>query len=148
MAIHDALRELPGRKSEVRAAVAHWHPSSRRLTAFACGHAPLILIRSSGQVEHLAGESDTRLGGRARPRPAEAATTMASGDRLILVSDGVIDRSLDKGGRLGLDGIADAARLPDTDGAAATVRSVHDAVLSASDADLDDDAAVICLALH
>ena len=50
---------------------------------------------------------------------------MASGDRFILVSDGVIDRSLDKGGRLGLDGIADAARRPDTDGAAATVRGVQ-----------------------
>jgi stage II sporulation SpoE-like protein len=107
-----------------------------------------LVIRESGQVEQVAGESETRLGGRSRPRPSEQATALASGDRLILVSDGVIDRPLKAGGKLGLDGVADAARQPDIEGAAATVRSVHDAVLTCSDTDLDDDAAAICLALH
>jgi AcrR family transcriptional regulator len=148
LSIHQALRELPGRKSEVRAAVAHWHPSSRRLSLVAGGHAPLLVVRSSGQVEPLVGESDTPLGGRARPRPAEDVTTLAPGDRLLLVSDGVIDRPVKGGGTLGLEGVAAAARRPDTEGAAATVRSVHDAVLSASNVDLDDDAAAICLAVH
>lgn len=148
LAIHDSLRALPGRKSEVRAAIAHWHPSSRRLSTVAGGHAPLLVIRSSGQVEHLAGESETALGGRSRPRPSEDVTTLAPGDRLVLVSDGVIDRPLEGGGKLGLDGVAAAAQRPDTDGAAATVRRIHDAVLSASDVDLEDDAAAICLALH
>lgn len=148
LAIHDALRELPERRSEVRAAIAHWHPSSRRLRTVAGGHAPLLVVRASGQVERLAGESDTVLGGRSRPRPSDEITTLAPGDRLILVSDGVIGRRLKGGEELGLDGVAAAARRPDTEGAAATVRSIHDAVLSASDADLDDDAAAICLALH
>ena len=148
LSIHESLRELPGRRSEVRAAIARWHPSSRRLSVVACGHSPLTVVRGSGEVVHLAGESDTRLGGRARPKPAEAETTLARGDRLVMVSDGVIDLTLESGGKLGLAGVAAAARQPDTEGAAATVRSIHDAVLSASDADLDDDAAAICLALH
>lgn len=147
-AIHEALRELPGRKSHVRAAVAHWHPASRRLRAVACGHAPLILMRGSGQTESIAGDSETPLGGRPRPEPSEESTTLGPGDRLLLVSDGVMDRPLEGGGKLGLDGVAAAALQPDTEGAAATVRSVHDAVLSASDVDLDDDAAAICLAVH
>ena len=121
---------------------------SRQLSAVACGHSPMIVLRASGQVEHLAGDSDTALGGRAKPKPAEEETTLQSGDRVILVSDGVIDRPMRDGGRLGLDGVAAAAQQPDTDGAAATVRAIHDAVLTASDADLDDDAAVICLALQ
>jgi AcrR family transcriptional regulator len=146
LAIHTALRELPGKRSQVRAAIAHWHPSSRRLTAVAAGHTPFVVLRSSGQVEHLAGESDTPLG-HGKPRPAEAETTLASGDRVVIVSDGVIERRRD-GETLGLDGVAAAAQQPDTDGAAATVRAVHDAVLSANDSELDDDAAVICLALH
>jgi serine phosphatase RsbU (regulator of sigma subunit) len=148
LSIHDALRELPGRKSEVRAAIAHWHPSSRRLGAVAFGHAPLLVIRASGQLEELVGESETSLGGRARPRPAEEQTTLAPGDRLVMVSDGVLDRPTNNGGKLGLDGVAAAARHPDIEGAAATVRSVHDAVLTASDVDLDDDATAICLALQ
>jgi AcrR family transcriptional regulator len=148
LAIHDALRELSGRKSEVRAAIAHWHPSSKRLSAVACGHAPLLVIRSSGQVEELVGGSDTRLGGRSRPRPAEDETRLERGDRLVLVSDGVVQRPVKGGGTLGLDGVAEAARQPDIEGAAATVRSVHDAVLSQGSVDLDDDAAAICLAVH
>jgi serine phosphatase RsbU (regulator of sigma subunit) len=148
LAIHEALSELPGRRSQVRAAIAHWHPSSRQLTVVASGHSPMIVLRASGQVEHLAGDSETPLGGRAKPKPVEEQTVLQSGDRVILVSDGVIDRPMKDGGRLGLEGVAAAAQQPDTDGAAATVRGVHDAVLSGSDAELDDDAAVICLALH
>jgi serine phosphatase RsbU (regulator of sigma subunit) len=147
LAIHDTLRELPGRKSEVRAAVALWHPSSRRLTTVACGHSPLLVVRASGQVEHLAQESETPLGGRSRPKPAERSTTLDPGDRLLLFSDGVIGRPVKGGGTLGIEGVKAAARRPDVDGAAPTVRSVHDAVLSASDTDLEDDAAVICLAV-
>jgi serine phosphatase RsbU (regulator of sigma subunit) len=148
LAIHDTLRELPGAKSYVRAAIVHWHPTSRRLGAVACGHAPLLVIRGSGLIEHVVGEGETPLGGRSRPKPVEALTELGPADRVLLVSDGVIDRPLDGGGKLGLEGVADAARRPDTEGAAATVRSVHDAVLSATEADLDDDAAAICLAVH
>jgi serine phosphatase RsbU (regulator of sigma subunit) len=147
LAIHDALRELPGPKSEVRAAIALWHPSSKRLSAAASGHSPLLVIRASGQVEELVGESDARLGARSRPRPVEDETTLERGDRLVMVSDGVIDRPLKGGGKLGLDGVVEAARRPDTEGAAATVRSVHDAVLSQGAVDLNDDAAAICLAV-
>jgi hypothetical protein len=96
----------------------------------------------------LIGDSETNLGGRSRPRPVEDTTSLARGDRLVLVSDGVVERPLKGGGRLGLDGVAEAARQPDIEGAAATVRSVHDAVLSRGAVDLEDDAAAICLAVH
>src|SRR5215218_6809694 len=71
-------------------AVGRWCPSSHELQLVACGHAPLLLLRASGQVEQLVGDSDTPLGGRAAPRPSEAKTTLEPGDRLLLVSDGVL----------------------------------------------------------
>jgi serine phosphatase RsbU (regulator of sigma subunit) len=86
------------------------------------------------------------LGGRGSPKPVERSTRLGAGDRLVLVSDGVVGPGT---GRAGLrsDDVIKAASSSSSGSAADTVRKVHGAVLEASDGDLRDDATVVCLAV-
>jgi serine phosphatase RsbU (regulator of sigma subunit) len=73
--------------------------------------------------------------------------TLARGERLVMVSDGVIKSGKGKAG-LGFDGVADAALRSERATAADTVREIHRAVLGASNGELTDDATVVCLSVQ
>jgi serine phosphatase RsbU (regulator of sigma subunit) len=87
------------------------------------------------------------LGGRASAKPAERSTSLAPGDRLILVSDGVINAGEGKAG-LGIDGVVKAALRSERGTGADTVREIHRAVLAAAEGELSDDATAVCLAVE
>ena len=70
---------------------------------------------------------------------------IAAGERLLLLSDGVLDRPTLDGGTIGLDGIRDAARKAPDNSAAGTLRAIEDAVREAVDTPLADDATVVVL---
>jgi len=65
------------------------------------------------------------------------------GERLILVSDAILERPLVGGGRLGLDGIHDAIVKAPIASAAGTLRAIEDAVREAVEDPLGDDATVV-----
>ena len=90
MLMHRTLREMPGPAAEMTAIVARWDPATFRLELVNCGHTTPLLIRGDRTVEQVDMPARRGLGGRAGPRPAELATTLEPGDRLILCSDGVI----------------------------------------------------------
>jgi len=144
--MHQTLREMPGPRSEMTAVAAHWDPASNRLRVANCGHVAPVIIRVDGENEHLDVPKGHGLGGRASPKPAQRESQLDSGDRLVMVSDGVIQRGGGKAG-LGVDGVVEAALRSERATAADTVRRIHAAVLEASDGDLDDDATAVCLAL-
>ena len=73
----------------------------------------------------------------------EHATTLTAGDRLVLVSDGVIECGDGKAG-LGIEGVIRAALRSERETAADTVRQVHRAVLDVGEP-LADDATAVCL---
>jgi serine phosphatase RsbU (regulator of sigma subunit) len=111
-----------------------------------CGHVAPLVIRADGTTERLAVREAHGLGGRASPKPSERTERLSAGDRLILVSDGVIKGGAGKAG-LGFDGLIAAACRSERASAADTVRKIHQAVLDASEGELEDDATAVCLSV-
>ena len=145
--MHQTLREMPGPRAEMTAVAARWDPVTSELTVANCGHLPPVLLRGDGQVETVGAQEGHGLGGRASPKPAERSTALAPGDRLLLVSDGVVKSGAGQAG-LGLEGLVRAALRSDRGTAADTVRELHRMVLVASDGDLSDDATAVCLSVQ
>jgi serine phosphatase RsbU (regulator of sigma subunit) len=146
MVMHRALKEMPGPRSEMTAVIAHWDPATRELRIASCGHVPPVVIRKSGDVEHLRTTEGRGLGGRSRPTPAERATLLEPGDRVLMVSDGVMVKGEGKAG-LGMGGVIAAACHSERGTAADTIRRVHTSVLDATNGELRDDATALCLSV-
>lgn len=147
MVMHRTLSEMPGRKAEMAACVTRWDPASYELEIANCGHVAPFILREDGTAERPSGRARGRgLGGRAVPRPQTETLPLNPGDRLLMVSNGVIDEGEGLAG-LGEEGMIEAALGSDSAGAADTVRSVHSAVLKKSCGELQDDATAVCLSV-
>jgi serine phosphatase RsbU (regulator of sigma subunit) len=144
MVMHRALKEMPGLRAEMSAVIARWDSATHELEVANCGHLPPVLLRRSDRVERLRVAEGRGLGGRSRPTPAQRRTELGPGDRLVIVSDGVVEGGPGKAG-LGLDGLIEAALRSERRTAADTVRQVHTAVLAAAEGELRDDATVLAL---
>lgn len=144
--MHRTLKEMPGPRSEMTALAGHWDPAAHLLRLLSCGHVPPVIIRADGTAEEPELSPTRGLGGRSAPKPVELQTDLGPGDRLIMVSDGVVNRGEGKAG-LGVDGLVEAAMASERASAADTVRKIHTAVLDASGGDLTDDATAVCLAV-
>jgi serine phosphatase RsbU (regulator of sigma subunit) len=144
--IHQTLRELPGPRAEMTAIVARWDPGTHELEIANCAHVDPLILREDGAVEPLRMPSAHGLGARATPRPSERSSTLYAGDRLLMVSDGVIECGEGQAG-LGLEGLVEAALRSRRGSAADTVREVHRAVLATSEGELTDDATAVCLSV-
>jgi serine phosphatase RsbU (regulator of sigma subunit) len=144
--MHQTLKEMPGPRAEMTAVIARWDPASHRLTVANCGHVAPVLLPADREPEPLSLPKAHGLGGRSSPKPAEHTTELGPGDRLLMVSDGVVARGTGQAG-LGTEGVIEAAIGAETATAADTVRRVHTAVLEATDGDLEDDATVVCLSV-
>ncbi|HZG49948.1 MAG TPA: PP2C family protein-serine/threonine phosphatase [Thermoleophilaceae bacterium] len=144
--MHQTLRELPGPRSEMTAVIARWDAATHALQVANCGHVAPLVIRADGTAERLETRATPGLGGRTSPKPSERSALLDAGDRLILVSDGVVKRGAGKAG-LGFEGLMKAACRSERGSAADTVRKIHEAVLEASEGELDDDATAVCLAV-
>jgi sigma-B regulation protein RsbU (phosphoserine phosphatase) len=119
--------------------------ATRGLTLANGGHVPPVMIHNDGIAEKLKVPKVRGLGGRAAPEPAERSTTLGAGDRLIMVSDGVVAEGKKKAG-LGINGLLRAAQRSQSATAPDTVREIHSAVLDATGGELDD-ATAVCLAI-
>jgi serine phosphatase RsbU (regulator of sigma subunit) len=144
--MHQTLKDMPGPRAEMTALIARWDPARHEVTVANCGHVPPIVIRATGEAERLDVPLTHGLGGRAAPKPIERTMPLEPGDRLLLVSDGVIKEGDGKAG-LATEGVIDAAMRSEHATAADTVRKVHVAVLEAAGSDLDDDATAVCLSV-
>jgi serine phosphatase RsbU (regulator of sigma subunit) len=145
LVMHRTLCEMPGPKAEMTAVVAHWDPSTNELRVANCGHVAPLLLRESGEAELLEFAPSRGLGGRSTPKPAEQRCGLESGDRMLIVSDGVVsDR--DGGAGIGLEATIEAALRSRQASASDTVREVHRAVLAGTGGRLADDATAVCLA--
>jgi serine phosphatase RsbU (regulator of sigma subunit) len=146
MVMHQTLREMPGPRAEMTAVATTWDPATGQLSVANCGHVAPVIMRSDSESETLSFSRGHGLGGRASPKPVELSLTLAGGDRLLMVSDGVIESGEGKAG-LGLEGVIQAALRSERGTAADTVREVHSAVLAGSEGELADDATVVCLSI-
>jgi serine phosphatase RsbU (regulator of sigma subunit) len=144
LVMHKALGEMPGPRAEMTALIAHWDAREGALRIYSCGHVAPLLLREGGEIERPRCRASAGLGGRTTPTPGEYRTSFGPGDRLLLVSDGVVRAGEGQAG-LGEAGLIRAARAADPASASDLVREVHRAVLAAAGGELSDDATAVCL---
>ncbi len=144
-AIHGALKELSSRAWST-VVVGIWHQGSGTLQWINCGHPPPLLLRD-GETEELEGESTQPLGLFEAERDFVHNTAeLQSGDRLLLYSDGIVERRSGSGsGRLGVDWLAAALRAGADLSPSAAVAAIEQQVIDASDEDIGDDATQLLL---
>ena len=147
LVMHQTLREMPGPRTEMTAVVARWDPATSELSIANCGHVAPLVLREGAEVEHMRGSETHGLGGRGSPKPVELVTALTPGDRLVMVSDGVIKCGEGQAG-LGVEGVVRAALRSERETAADTVREVHGAVLDLAEGELAADATAVCLSVQ
>ncbi|MCZ4492469.1 MAG: SpoIIE family protein phosphatase [Conexibacter sp.] len=143
--MHEVLRDVSRGRSSAHVTVATWSGPTSTVRWVTCGdHAP-ILIDAAGRMEVL-GDVLPLLGKRGLPaQPAVNERRLVDGDRLLLLSDAIVDRPLLGGGTLGLEGVRAAVAKAPLASAAGTLRAVEDAVREAVQDALSDDATLVVL---
>jgi serine phosphatase RsbU (regulator of sigma subunit) len=146
-AIHETLVELDVEGAFVNVVLARWHGPSSRLSWITCGHQAPLLISPDGELEQLSDPDHEGLGlGVADREFAVSHRRLQPGERLLLLSDGALDRRTSGGGTIGLDGIRGAVARARDMSAPSTVRAIEDAIHDASSEPLEDDATVVVFA--
>jgi serine phosphatase RsbU (regulator of sigma subunit) len=140
------LRDVARDHVTATATIASWNGPASTLRWLTCGeHAP-ILITAEGELEVLGDGVLPALGAAGMPdRPEVQSRRIHAGDRLILLSDGVLNRPTLDGGTVGLDGVREVVLKAPPDSAAGTLRAIEDAVRESVEDPLADDATVVVL---
>ena len=145
--MHETVSEVGGPEFFLTAIVARWDPLYSVLSWVNCGHPPPLLIRRDHTVEELDTPPQLPLGVLERARRFHRhQRRLADGERVVLYTDGVSGRKTGNG-QFGAAGIARAAATAPARSATATVKAIQHAMVTASDAPLTDDAAVVVLAV-
>ena len=147
LAVHQLVHDL-GDDFSVAAVLAHWQAVASVFSWVCAGHGPPLLVTREGTVAELTSQPEPALGVSRRDRRfRREQRRLRRGERVILHSDGVFERR-GKGDRpFGLAGIEGAVAQARGVSAAATARSIQNAVGAASPRPLEDDATVVVLAV-
>jgi serine phosphatase RsbU (regulator of sigma subunit) len=136
-------------KPYLTAVLGSWDPVTHQLRWINCGHPTPLILRADGGVDELIGEHTYPLGLELGERTFPVlSTTVGSGDRLLLYSDGITERRTSGGSRIGETGLRSILAQAGPSSAAMTVRKLQDAVLAVSGDPLRDDATVLVVAPH
>ncbi len=145
LVVHQLVHDL-GDDFSVAAVLGHWQAATSIFSWVRCGHPAPLLASQDGELDELPGGEDRPLGLGERERRFERREhVLRPGDRVILHSDGVLDRRRSSGGVFGLSGIESAVAGAPGTSAAAAARAIQSSVLRASAQPLEDDAAVLVL---
>lgn len=148
LTIDDVVRRLGNPDFHVTAILARWHAPTATLVWINCGHPPAHLAGLDGQLSELTGPIHAPLGTGDPPTALELGQVqLESGDRLVLVTDGITERSVEGGGRFGVDGLRRAVRSAQAPTAAATAMAIQQAVTNCWTEPLEDDATLVVLAI-
>jgi len=145
LAIDTTMREVEVADAFVNVILAQWHGPSSVFRWINCAHNAPVVLSAQGELHELDGPGDPALGIGAKPDVTVRERRLVPGERLLLLSDGVLERKTRHGRRFGISGVRAAVARSGT-GAAATVRAIEDAIISASVDPLEDDATVVVFA--
>jgi serine phosphatase RsbU (regulator of sigma subunit) len=147
LAIHHTMQEIAVDDAFVNVVLARWHGPSSTFRSITCGPQGPLLITRAGELVELDHTEHAALGlGEPARRFAVDRRRLESGERLVLLSDGVLDRTTGEGRPFGLDGVRAALADARDVGAASTVRALEDALAAASADPLEDDATIVVFA--
>jgi serine phosphatase RsbU (regulator of sigma subunit) len=147
--VDETVRRLGNPEFHVPALVARWRAAAVTLTWVNCGHPNAYLVDVDGNLIELEGPTHEPLGAGPEQRCFEPAKRqLHSGERVILVTDGVISRRVEGGGRFGVDGLRRAVANAESPTAAATAMAIQRALTDCWREPLEDDATVVALAVE
>jgi serine phosphatase RsbU (regulator of sigma subunit) len=146
-AVDDAVLEMAGAEQTfLTAVVATWHAASRTLAWVNCGHPAPLLMAADGTTEELRGPVSLPFG-VAEPGSQHferVQRNLSPGDRVIFYTDGVTERRTPSG-RFGVDGLIGAVGAAADPSAAAVADAIEQAVMTASEENISDDATQLVL---
>jgi serine phosphatase RsbU (regulator of sigma subunit) len=145
----ETVRRLGNPDFYVTALVARWHAATATLTWVNCGHPPAYLADLDGNLTELEGPCHEALGAGDGERAFQLTERrLHSGERLILITDGVTERHIEGGGRFGVEGLRGALQRADNPTAAATAMAIQQSVTDCWRGPLEDDATIVVLAVE
>lgn len=148
-AVHETVRRLDNEDFYVTAILARWRGATATLTWANCAHPPPYLLDTDGTLHELEGHRHPALGvGPAPPRFELMSRQLHAGGRLILLTDGIVNRRVEGGGTFGLDGVKRAIERAESPTAASTAMAIQRAVSECWAEPLEDDATVVVLAVE
>jgi serine phosphatase RsbU (regulator of sigma subunit) len=145
LAIDRTMREVDVADAFVNVILARWHGPSSVFQWINCAHNAPLLLSAEGELHALAGPAQPALGIGEPPDVTVRERRLVAGERLLLLSDGVLERRVSDGRSFGMAGVRAAVARSGT-GAAATVRAIEDAIAGASVDPLEDDATIVVFA--
>jgi serine phosphatase RsbU (regulator of sigma subunit) len=145
--LDETVRGLGGDGFCITAILARWHAPTGTVTWVNCGHPPGYVAGHEGALRRLDGPEHPPLGRGAGTRWTKTVTRLHPGERLVLVTNGVMERPLESGGVFGLDGLARAVERAVAPTAPATALAIQQAVMAAWSEPLEDDATLLVLAV-
>jgi serine phosphatase RsbU (regulator of sigma subunit) len=152
LALPDVVRLIDATVREVEPGltmtltVGFWVPPTSTFSWISCGELGPIVVDARGNGDLLEGPRHPRLGGEEELGEIVVRTRkLTDGDRLVLVSDGVVDRTYPEGNALTIDGVVDAIRDAPFASAAGAVSAIESVLRSMSEAELLDDATIAVL---
>jgi serine phosphatase RsbU (regulator of sigma subunit) len=145
--IHAALLALEVPDIFMSAVLASWDGPSSTLTWLRCGHpAPMVWHPGRGLRELEGGDGPVLGLERLDPPSESASATIAPDELVVLVSDGVLERTAPGGEPFGEDGLRLALAGMHAPSAIAAASAVLQGVATTYDGPLRDDASVVVLA--
>jgi serine phosphatase RsbU (regulator of sigma subunit) len=145
--MHQAICALEVEGAFLTAVLASWDGSARSLTWLRCGHPSPLVWHPERGLRTLEGGDGPMLGLEQLDPPREPATvTIEPDELLVVISDGVVERTTLGNGRFGEDGLERALAAARDRTAPAAVSAVLSAVGGVDDGPLRDDASIVVLA--
>ncbi len=147
-AVHETVRRLDNEDFYVTAIFARWRGATATFTWANCAHPVPYLVDNDGTLHELEGPRHPALGvGPAPPRFELTSRQLHAGERLVLLTDGIVNRRVEGGGTFGVDGVKRAIERAESSTAASTAMAIQQAVRESWLEPLEDDATVVVLAV-
>jgi serine phosphatase RsbU (regulator of sigma subunit) len=148
-AMDETVRRLDHPDFHVTALLARWRAATATLTWVNCGHPDAYLVEVEGTLKELQAPVHKPLG---TGDPQESFTLtrrqLHPGERLILVTDGVINRRLENDALFGIEGLKQSLERADNPTAASTAMAIQQQLTDCWREPLEDDATVVVMAIE
>jgi serine phosphatase RsbU (regulator of sigma subunit) len=145
--VHHTVHDF-GESFTVAAVLARWQAPTSTFSWIACGHPPPLLVHADGTLAALGeDQNEPALGDGASERTFRLhRRRLKTGERVVLCSDGLLERRIAGGRAFSIDGV-ERAIAASQGSAAATARAVQHAAVAASAEPLEDDVVIVVLAV-
>ncbi len=145
----ETVRRLGNDDFRVPVWLGRWRAATAELTWVSCGHPWAYLVDAQGELNELQARTYPPLGARNPTRSFRVSQRqLAPRERVILVTDGIVERRVEAGGTFGVDGIRAALSRAETATAPMTAMAIQQAVTDSWRDPLQDDGTIVVMAIE